>query len=533
MQHHPRSLRSATLLLLAAAWLAVGCATTGPNAGPATPAAARATTGPAAGPAAPAPAADAKVRFTLLQLNDVYEITPVEGGKRGGLARVATVRKELLAANPHTFTVVAGDVISPSALGTAKVDGERLSGKQMIAVLNALGLDYATFGNHEFDFSAKELLARLAESRFRWISANVFDAEDRPFPGVAADAVFAVPGPAGGAVRVALIGVTLTKNAASWVRYTEPMAAVRERLAALGDAVDVRIGLTHLSLDEDVALAEQVPELDLILGGHEHENVEVRRGGDFTPIAKADANARSVWIHDFAWDPATKKLDVASRFLAISDAIADDPEVAKVVDEWVERGYAGFRSDGFEPEAVVTTVPVALDGRESSVRNEPTNLTDLIAEAFLAEAPGAALAVYNSGSIRIDDVLPPGEVTQYDVIRVLPFGGKVQTAELRGRLLAQTLDQGAKSGGTGAYLQTARVTGGPGAWLVDGQPIVGDTVYRVAITDFLASGREQGLEFLNPQNPDFLSLTDHDDVRKALIAELERRYPPPAGAAAP
>jgi 5'-nucleotidase / UDP-sugar diphosphatase len=529
-----RSTRPATLLFLLTAWLAAGCATTGPAPRPAAPAAAPAATAAAPGAATPAaPTADSRVRFTLLQLNDVYEITPVEGGKRGGLARVATVRKELLAANPNTFTVLAGDLISPSALGTAKVDGERLSGKQMIAVLNALGLDYATFGNHEFDFTAKELLARLAESRFRWISANVFDAEGRPFPGVATDAVFTVADPPGAdtsRVRVALIGVTLTKNAAPWVRYTEPMAAMRERLAALGDSVDVRIGLTHLSLDEDVALAEQVPELDFILGGHEHENVEVRRGGDFTPIAKADANARSVWIHDFAWDPATKKLDVASRFLPISDAIADDPEVAKVVDDWVERGYAGFRSDGFEPEAVVTTVPVALDGRESSVRNGPTGLTDLIAEGFLAAAPGTELAVYNSGSIRIDDQIPPGEVTQYDVIRVLPFGGIVQTAELRGRLLAQTLDQGAKSAGTGAYLQTARVTGGPGAWQVAGQPIADDTIYRVAISDFLASGREQGLEFLNPQNPDFLSLANHDDIRKALIAELERRYPPPAAA---
>ena len=116
---------------------------------------------------------DAVVEVTLLQINDVYEITPVEGGRSGGLARVATLRRRLLAENPDTFTLLAGDFVSPSALGTAKVDGETLAGKQMVSVLNALGLDVATFGNHEFDVKEAQLRERLAESKFRWTSANV------------------------------------------------------------------------------------------------------------------------------------------------------------------------------------------------------------------------------------------------------------------------------------------------------------------------------------------------------------------------
>ena len=63
-------------------------------------------------------------KITLLQMNDVYEITPVNNGKLGGLARVATLRKQLLKENPNTYTLLAGDLFSPSALGTAKVNGE-------------------------------------------------------------------------------------------------------------------------------------------------------------------------------------------------------------------------------------------------------------------------------------------------------------------------------------------------------------------------------------------------------------------------
>lgn len=62
------------------------------------------------------------VQFTFLQMNDVYELIPLSGGKKGGLARVATIRALLLQENPHTYTVIAGDLVSPSALGEFVLD---------------------------------------------------------------------------------------------------------------------------------------------------------------------------------------------------------------------------------------------------------------------------------------------------------------------------------------------------------------------------------------------------------------------------
>ncbi|MCY7328617.1 MAG: hypothetical protein LH618_08720, partial [Saprospiraceae bacterium] len=56
---------------------------------------------------------DGIIQVTFLQMNDVYEISPSLGENTGGLARVATIRKELLAKNPNTITVLAGDFISP------------------------------------------------------------------------------------------------------------------------------------------------------------------------------------------------------------------------------------------------------------------------------------------------------------------------------------------------------------------------------------------------------------------------------------
>ncbi len=174
-----------------------------------------------------------QIKITLLQLNDVYEITPVAGGKAGGLARVATLRKRLLAENPYTFTLLAGDCLSPSALGTAKVDGERLAGKQMVAVLNEMGLDYATFGNHEFDLSQAQLQQRLQESRFQWFSSNVDNAQGEPFSGLPRNQVINIPISTGKTIKIGLIGLSIDSNPADYVRYRDPIIAAREQVANL------------------------------------------------------------------------------------------------------------------------------------------------------------------------------------------------------------------------------------------------------------------------------------------------------------
>src|SRR5574342_421842 len=124
--------------------------------------------------------AERSVRLTILQINDVYEITPVERGKKGGLARVATLRDRIAQESPHVVFVLSGDFLSPSPMSSM------FQGGQMVAALNAIGLDLATFGNHEFDFSADVTQERIQESRFTWVSSNVLEPETGlPFGGAA------------------------------------------------------------------------------------------------------------------------------------------------------------------------------------------------------------------------------------------------------------------------------------------------------------------------------------------------------------
>jgi 5'-nucleotidase len=516
MPHAIRAVPAAFNLVFALVLLATGCASAPPATDP---------TPDDAGPRGPH--GEGRVRVTLLHLNDIYEITPVGGGRWGGAARVATLRSRLVAENPNTFTVLAGDLLSPSALGTARVEGRRLAGRQMVAVLNEMGLDYATFGNHEFDLREEDFRARLGEARFEWFSANVTDASGRPFPGVPLHRIIEARGPAG-TVRVGLIGVTYDGIQPDYVRFSDVKEAVRGRVGALRGDVDAFVAVTHLQLRQDIELAEQVPELDLILGGHEHENYLLRRGSDMTPIYKADANVRTVWVHRLAIDPETDDVDVDSELVEITDALPDDPATAAVVAEWQQIGFAGFRRSGFEPDAIVGTVPDALDGLESSVRQRPTALTELIVAGMAAEVEGGAGAILNSGSIRIDDVLPPGPVTQYDVIRILPFGGPVVEVEMQGELLLRVLDQGQANAGGGGYLLLAGFERDrEGNWETSGRRLLPSERYRLAISDFLLTGQEQGLEFLTRDDPALTVLGSRRDVRLALIDELRRRYGEP------
>ncbi|MBW4617840.1 MAG: bifunctional metallophosphatase/5'-nucleotidase [Cyanosarcina radialis HA8281-LM2] len=470
------------------------------------------------------PALAENVNITFLQLNDVYEITPVSGGSSGGLARVATLKQQLKRQNPRTYALLAGDFFSPSALGTAKVDGKPLAGQQMVAVLNAMGLDFATFGNHEFDIPEDSFYQRLKESQFKWVSSNVFDAKGQPFPKIPQSQIINIKGDRGAVVRVGLIGLTIDSNRRSYVSYRDPIEVAKEQVKLLKNKVDITIAITHLAITQDRELAESVPEIDAIFGGHEHENIQQWRGQDFTPIFKADANARTVYIHNLLYDTKTRRLKIDSRLQPITNEIADGPNTAKVVKQWVEKGFQAFRADGFAPERVVATTSVILDGLEASVRNRSTNLTDLIANSMFKEVPNADLAVFNGGSIRIDDAIPPGPITQYDVIRILPFGGKVLAVDLDGKILERVLNQGQANRGTGGYLQTANVSQDPTTkkWIIAGKPLDPNRSYRIATSDFLVSGREVGLDFLKLGQPGIKLVAEKRDVRFAVIDELKR-----------
>lgn len=480
---------------------------------------------PGAVPRDLAPAPPTEASLTILHFNDVYEITPVEGGAAGGLARVATIRQRLLRERGQVLTTLGGDFLSPSALGTARVNGEALAGRQMVAVLNAVGLDWTTLGNHELDIPERSFRARVAESRFKYVVSNVTDTLGAPFPGTVSSALLRIPVAGGRTIRVALVGTLLPANRANWVRYQDQYESVRREVARLRDSADAVVALTHQYYYEDDRLASEVEGIDVVLGGHEHDNFVLRRGQQLAPVVKADGNVRSVQVVTLHFGrPGTRPV-TTTELVPITDAIPEDPAVKAEVDRWLDQAFAGYIRDGFQPRERVVTLPEPLDARESSIRARATNMTDLMLAALRRESPRAEIGIFNSGSLRIDDVVPAGPITQYDIIRILPFGGPLVEVNVQGSLVARTLLTGKRNIGIGGYLHSYGATVSGDQVLFNGQPIEPERMYRVVTTDFLLTGREQNLPFFSDRSPDVSDRRNLRDVRLPLIEELRARYP--------
>ncbi len=207
------------------------------------------------------------VRVTLLQVNDVYQFAPVDAGTRGGLARVLTLRRAIMRESPHTLFLLAGDTISPS------IESNTYKGKQMIEAWNASGLDYATFGNHEFDFGPDVLRERMRESHFKWLAANVIDKKTgKPFADTPEFVVREFEG-----VKVGIFGIVLqetlqTSRPGPNVDILDPCttaAGVVPKIHAAG--AQVIVALTHLAMADDKRLA-RCSGIDVIIGLANHSS---------------------------------------------------------------------------------------------------------------------------------------------------------------------------------------------------------------------------------------------------------------------
>ncbi|WP_019989685.1 bifunctional metallophosphatase/5'-nucleotidase [Rudanella lutea] len=471
---------------------------------------------------------------TFLHINDVYEITPLDNGKVGGMARVATVFRGLKKDNPNTYFFHAGDFVSPSVIGTLKSEGKTIRGRQMVDVMNAAGVQYVTFGNHEFDLDDEQptnLQERINESAFDWVVANArqkqggdfvpfakqLGGQARPFP---ASVILQTPGG-----KIGVMAVTIPVNK-PYVQITDPIEAARAEYERLKPQCDAVVALTHIDMVDDRRLAEALPGLALIMGGHDHDHMLERVGN--VVIAKADANAKTAYIHRLRFD-ANKQLRVESELKAIDPSTPDDSLTQVVVNRWQQIADQSFKALGFDPTQVVTVAKEPWDGREAAVRRQATAMTDAIAQAMRAAYPTADVALFNGGSIRIDDVVR-GNITQYDIVRMLPFGGGIQRVAMTGRLLNNLLHTGRLNKGRGGFLQMAgaRYDEQTNTWLINDKPLQTDRDYEVAISDFLMTGKEFGLSYLTPANAGVKAVVKPDptdprtDIRKVLINYLRQ-----------
>jgi 5'-nucleotidase len=446
------------------------------------------------------------VRITLMLLNDVYQISPVDKGRNGGLARVATLRQKIAQESPNSLLILGGDTISPS------VASSTFKGEQMIAAWNAVGLDLAVLGNHEFDFGPEILKSRLGESRFTWLGANVIDrVSGRPFGGIKASEMRVFDG-----IKVGFLGVVTDDTPKSSrpggdIRFLDPIAVARREAAILRRrGANLVVAITHLGIERDRILAAS-GAVDLILGGHDHTLMHELVG--HTPIFKVGSDARLLGRIDLAMNHRTRRLEhISWTSIPVTGATPDDPAAAKVIQDYESR------------LAVLLDVPVGdtavpLDARQESNRSRETNLGSWLADIYRTSVK-ADVAIINGGSIRSNAIVEAGKLTRRDVLTLLPFENPIVKLKVPGKLLREALEHGiAELPGNSEAGKFPQVSGlrfsfdanqARGSRIIEltvgGAPLDESRQYSVALNGYLAEGRDgyamfKGLPYLlSPEN---------------------------------
>ena len=474
------------------------------------------------------PAAPDLVRLTILQVNDIYSLEPVDEGRRGGMARLATLVKRLRAENPNTLFLLGGDFLSPSILSTY------LRGRQMIAALDAIGLDAVTFGNHEFDFGPAVLIERMRESRFAWISSNVRDRRSGgAFGGAQHDRLVTL-----GGIRVGLIGLTMAETAHTSspgpdAVFEDPLRIGTEAASALRlRGAQIVIAITHQDMADDRELGDKAA-IDLIVGGHEHEPLVAE--ADRALITKAGSDGRYLAQVDLWVTREGRVVERSFTFHEVTARLPDDPAVAKLV-----AGYAGQLER--ELGVVIARTEVALDARRAILRTQEAAIGNFITDV-MRETHRADVAVANGGGIRGERIIPPGELRRRDIYELVPFINTVLKVEITGAGLRQTIEhslaQADNQGGGFLQLSGVQVTYDAGkpagnrivTLAVNGRAVDPAARYTVAVPSYVANGGDGHVAFRDAKvlvgqasAPDLATLIlQAVESRKTIAPRIEGR----------
>lgn len=494
----PTVLRRRVGAVLAAALLVVACEATAPAA-PFSPAA------PAAALGAPL----APDRIQILHSNDIHghleaETVRAGGGtfERGGMALMAGAAAQLRARAPdRTLLLDAGDMWT----GTFTAAADR--GAAMVRIMNRMGYHAAVLGNHDFDWGLDVLRARASEARFPLLAANIVEESTGNPPAFARPYVVKDLG----LTRLAVIGVahpatpTITKASnVKGLRFLPAAEAVRRYLPELRRQADVIVAVTHIGKDDDQRLAKDVPELDVIVGGHSHPTVlytALLEGK--TAIVNTGTGAVFLGRLEVTIDPQSRTVAAVSRVNELvtlaSGAIAPDAEVAALV---VERAAAAKATT----DRVVGRTTERLDYQ--SFGEFP--LGNLIADAMLeycrAQGWRSDLALYNDAGVRAG--LPAGDVTYGQVYQVLPFDNVVVSIDLSGAQLGRIFERTVTgrpgnllvSGAAYAFRYSAEAGKRITSVTVASAPLETSRTYHVCTIDYLALGGDDQTTFREGTN---------------------------------
>ncbi len=457
--------------------------------------------------------------LTILYFNDIHEIAPVDAGARGGMARVAGLVAAERQAGDAVLVLIGGDLAGGTLFGL-------LRGEPMVKALNLIGVDAASFGQHEFDHGVAQARRLVERSAFPWVTANLTETDGTPFNGLDRYRVLEVDG-----LRIGVFGITTamhTTRHENQVIEQDVVASARSAVAALqARQVDLIVALTQQTPTEDLAMVRAVPGIDLVLG---EEVSETRSQIDYeggTYLARSAGNVSSIIRAQWHGPDSS-----AWRFSVIPvDASAPkDPAVAKLSEH-----YSVKLADQLDAPIRRVDEPWQLTRDRS--RAEETALGQLIADAF-RRAMDSDIGFASAGGLRADLVAAPPALSLANVAAVLPFGNRLVRLEISGAELQALMELALAQhpiarnrfpliSGVKVHFDPEARPGARVQWIERaGRPIRPDQSLTLATTLFLAEGGD-GYELLAGLARAAVGPLDREALA-AWLAEVEPWPPSPA-----
>ena len=370
--------------------------------------------------------------LTLLQMNDLHgylvphpELVWTPKGPQfpqlGGLARIKTlfeqVKEECAGA---VLAFDNGDTFHGTHVAVST------KGEALIPLMNALEFTAMT-AHWEFAWGPEQVDRLATQLHYPLLAANCYRKSDdsRPFPATMMCKI--------DELRVGVIGLaatiidkTMPPHFSKGLRFTDGPEETREeamRLRAQG--ADIIIVLSHLGLPQDLKLAQEVPDIDILLSGHTHNRMEdpIRVGK--TLVMQSGSHGSFIGRLDLTLSEGNI-IDSHHQLIAIDDSFAEHPEMAELVDEALKVDVSLDRVVG---ETLITL------HRETCL---DAPMDDLLLSAVAKQA-GTQIAFSNGWRYGVPVL--PGQVTANDLWNIVPVNPPVSTTDMTGLEILKMMEE--------------------------------------------------------------------------------------------
>lgn len=357
-----------------------------------------------------------------------------------GYSKLSALKKELQQTHEHVSVVSSGDFIQGSNIGMVS------KGSYTVDMMNLVGYEALTIGNHEFDFHLSRLDELVAMMNTKPVCCN--------FKKISDDSTYFEPYKIVdyGDTKIAYVGIitpttlgagspTQFKDDKGNFIYTFCHDSFHETVQstvdnAISAGADYVIALTHVGDHEPVYnivdMIEATKGIDVVLDAHAHNVIEGRTvkaaDGNDVLLTSTGSNFEHIGKLTITPEGITAEL-IKTETLQNTDPTID-AYITKINEEFSELG---------KRKIAVSEVDLITHDKDGNrlVRKAETNLGDLIADAFL-DYSGADLVFFNGGGIRAE--IKKGDITFNDLIKLMPYGNTLVTVETPGTMVKDILE---------------------------------------------------------------------------------------------